>query len=438
MSYLPGFNRTRERNRCAGAVTLALSMAGLAACRDTLDVPPGAVTIHGTVVNEYLQPRAEFGVLIVGHPVLITDENGEFTVDGVTKPYDVAVGMDSERGALVYAGLTREDPLLVLPASPFSSLPYGGYVKGELSGGADYPRPENLRTSVYFESPEVSRMASVAASSYDLSPEWRGATTIAGTVHALQWQFDAATRLPTAYEGYGHRSITLSDGAYLTNENVHLGSPVATGSISGSVVAPDQYVLTTRTLLARFQPSVFTLPWEIFVDSTSGADFEYQVPNVPGVTFAIAGRAAAGASYATAIKTGITADARGIVLSVPRPPTLLAPEDGFSEVAPGTGLAWSQMSDAIYLVSMRYAGSHDYIPPPPNYYVLTADTSTAVPDLRPLGIGLYWATDYLWQVTGFAPFGSVDEVATDAWLRNEGDGSTAASAAREFTVTDGR
>src|SRR5256885_12827666 len=95
---------------------LALSAVVLMACSDSsISGPDDTITVSGTVVDEYLRPQASVGVLIEGRPVVLTDANGHFTISAVRAPYTLVTGLTSERAALIYAGLTRPDPLVVVP-----------------------------------------------------------------------------------------------------------------------------------------------------------------------------------------------------------------------------------------------------------------------------------------------------------------------------------
>jgi hypothetical protein len=205
-----------------------LGTALLIACDSATGPGPDAITVSGIVVDQNLRPQAGAGVLIPGHPPVVTDAQGAFTVSGVDNPYDLATGLLSERGALVYSGLTRTDPLVVVPAGPFSRLPHQGSLSGSIRRGAGYTEPEHHQTSVFFESAETSGRAP-ASHIYSIGPRWRGPTTTTGTLHALRWGFDPAIGLPAEY-AYGARSsLALSDGDAERVLRCHVVTPCGWG-----------------------------------------------------------------------------------------------------------------------------------------------------------------------------------------------------------------
>jgi hypothetical protein len=416
---------------------LASSAVVLMACSDSsVSGPDDTITVSGTVVDEYLRPQASVGVLIVGRPLVLTEANGHFTISRVRAPYTLVTGLTSERAALIYAGLTRTDPLVVVPADPLLSPFRGAYFWGDVFGGTGLPEPANHTTSVLFESPEIRWPGSVTGGyRYTLQPQWLGPETTVGTLHALQWQFDPTSGLPVEYKGYGNTPLTLSNGGYFEGPSVTMAAPVQAGSISGSVTVPAGFVVSTKTLRVGFETSsARPAAWRILTDSSGASSFAYVTPNLPGVTFALTARAAAGEAYAEVAKTGIAANATGIAFSIPAAPALIAPENGATSIDSRTEYRWSRITGAIYLLAVRYNGSDNYIPPPPSYYIFTADTVASIPDLSAFGLYSYRGTSHEWEVRAWAPLGSVDEIAAATWFVPQGDGTTAASAPRQFTV----
>ncbi len=416
---------------------LLLATALFLACSETTGPSPDTFTVNGVVVYETLQPQAWAPVLIPGHKLVTADAEGRFSVSGVKRPYDLVVAMGSEPGVLVYSGLTREDPLIVMPASQFIRLPYGARIEGGVSGGTGYSEPEDHRTSVLFESPETSGVGSVSGNrTYSILTQWKGSSTTTGTIHALQWQFDPSTGLPAEYKGYGKSTgIDLPTGTSLAGQYVHM-EPIETGSISGSVIVPDGYAISSKTLLAGFgnsPASATASEWAILTENGSADRFDYRTPILTDGTFALSARAVAGEAYGEVAKTGISANAEGVVLKTPIAPVLIEPADGFADVNLGTRFVWSRMSsDAIYMLAIRYNGEDRIIPPPVNYYIFTRDTMAVVPDLSAFRRYPYRGTSYTWQVLGWAPFGSMDEIAVNTWFVPQGDRSTTASAKRSF------
>ncbi|PYO34155.1 MAG: hypothetical protein DMD74_11720 [Gemmatimonadetes bacterium] len=415
---------------------LALSGVVLMACSDaSVSGPDNTITVSGTVVDEYLRPQVSVGVLIEGRPLVLTDANGHFTISAVRAPYTLVTGLTSERAALIYAGLTRTDPLVVVPPDPLLSPFRGAYVWGDVYGGTGLPEPANHRTSVLFESHETRWPGPAGVDHYTLQPQWLGPETTVGTLHALQWQFDPTSGLPVAYKGYGNTPLTLSNGGYSQGPPVTMAATVPAGSISGSVAVPDGFAVSARILRAGFETSSARPPaWMILTDSGGANSFTYVTPDLPGAMFSLTARAVAGQAYTEVLRTGIGANAAAITLSIPAAPVLIAPENGASGVNSRTEYRWSRMTGAVYLLAIFYSGAEIYIPPPPSYYIFTSDTIASIPDLSPFGLYSYSGTPHVWEVRAWAPFRSLDEIAAATWFVPQGDGVSAVSAPRQFTV----
>lgn len=428
------FDRLDVISGVRGVGLMVLAAATWAAgCSDSTGPSPDAISVNGRVVDEYMRPQKGVGVLIPGHDVVLADEDGRFSVSGVEKPYDLATSLLAERGALIYVGLFRDDPLVVVPAQPLLPIPHGGHLAGRVwPDGGDWP--QNHRTSVLFESPQTVWWGPVdGAGGFALSPRWSGSEPTTGAIHALQWQFDPEVGRPTQY-AYGIRSgIELASGASVGNQDVTL-APVESGRVSGSVSVPDGYALTSTSLSTRFGlSSPFAPDWEIVADGAGEESFGFATPVLPDAAFAVTASAAAGEATSETIKTGLGATAEGITLNIPAAPDL-APPEGAATNVPRNTFVWSGMSDALHLLAMRYVGTGTFYPPPPSIYVFTTESAATIPNLIPFGLFLHPGSQYEWQVLAWAPVQSTDEIMTERWFIPAGDRSSAVSAPGYFTV----
>lgn len=405
-----------------GLTTLLAVGPTLTGCTSTGPEDVG-ITIEGTVVDEYLRPATNTGVFLVGRPMVTTDDAGAFSVSGVTPPYDVIVGLNAERGVIVYVGLTGTRPTIVLPAHPLLGAASRAWVSGTVDGGVGEPQPADHVTSVLFESPESRVAATASDGHFELSPAWGGpAISTTGTLHALQWQLASTTNVPTSYVAYGRSpALTLTDGDVLQGADLTMASPVATGSIDGTVTAPGGFTITSKALHAGFGPSRRSRGWLLGEVTGAESGFSFATPLVPDATFTIAARAAAGAAFTEVVETGLGGSATGLVLSLASPPALVTPANNAETEYRVTPFSWSGPAGAVYLVAIRYAGSELYFPPPPNYYFLTTSTSIVVPELTGIGVAPPPNSDYVWEVRAWTPVSTIDELATPQWLERPGD-----------------
>jgi hypothetical protein len=396
---------------------------------------PDLIDITGKVVDGDLYPLAGVPVLVSGHPQVTTDANGQFSVSGVERPYDVATAFDPLRLGVVYRNLTRPDPVLsVSVRSLVTNQTVYGDVSGTVSGG-EHPDSFQYRTGVLFASPEAthSTLADPSGAFQMGFIGWRGSSTTTGTIHALQSRFDETTRLPAEYTGYGTRSgVVLSPGANLTEQDVHM-TPVADLTISGTVTVPNSYRIVSHTLLAGFGPAPTAAPvWTVLSDHRRTSEFEYVAPNLPGaaLTLRTFTRAEGGAPQVTVARSVTSANAAGLSIVVPPGPELAAPADGATGLTAGATLAWRKVPDAVYIVSILEEGTSIRT----RYNVITADTAVVVPDLEALGLPLGAGMSYSWLVSAIGPFASLDDAAGSTTFFLPGDSSSGVSAARRFTT----
>ena len=231
---------------------VVLGTASLVACSESSGPtgPDNTITVQGRVVDEYLQPLPSTYVLIAGHETVTTDANGYFSVTKVSAPYDLILQIPDAgtRDLLIYHGLIRSDPLIVTPPIPFSTSFRSAYIWGSTYGGGPLPDPPDRKSSLLFDSPETQFVGSAGSGSYSMQPQWLGPDSTDGLLHALQWQFDPASGLPTSYTGYGATPLRLHKGDY------HEG-PAVTGP-SADVARP----WTRRPAGRAFQASPEVVP----------------------------------------------------------------------------------------------------------------------------------------------------------------------------------
>lgn len=426
--------------RILSVFAVGATLAAGAACSESSPgTPPGPdrITINGKVVDGDLQPLAGLPVWVTGHAQMTTAANGRFSVSDVETPYDVATALTGPRFAVVYAKLTRDDPVLMLSITRLATpQTHYGTISGTVSGGAGFPETHYHRTGLLFASPEATYSASADhMGAYQMSLiDWRGSSTTAGTMHALQWRVDSATQRPVEYTGYGTRTgVVVPSGGNATGQDVQL-APVAPLTISGTVAVPDGYEIVSRTLRAGFGPAPTAPPvWTLLGDNSTASDFSYVAPNLPGavLTLQVTANTPAGFSpRGTATRTVTSANAGALSISVPPGPELVAPNDGATGVTVGTTLAWRGPSGAVYTVVIL----EDGVSNPTRFHVITADTTALIPNLSALGFPLATAASYTWAVFAAGPFANLDAAAGSTSFFQPGDGSSGGSGDRRFTT----
>ena len=345
----------------------------------------------------------------------------------VPAPYTATVLDSGARLAIQYRGLTRTDPTLF--ALFIGTPPRTATLSGQLSGPA-VPLPSfNYRATVEFVSPETglfnSPLMAVPAGDFSGSVRWSGPSTTSGTLYALEIHNDAG--LPMDYPGYGTSSnVQLQDMSPLSGQNLALG-PVTTSTLSGVVTAPAGFTLAGRELF--FQPApdaVFT----IVDEQSADAGFSYTTPNVSNATFTLVVTTQGPSSQASTLKkAGLAANATGLALTIPAPPTLSLPVNSATGVTVTTPFSWTNFT-GVYLLIFSGSG--------PTYAVFTAATTTTIPDLSSQGLPLPASATYSWEAYGFGPATTTDSLAVPGGLLNLlflQDGYACLSEHRAFTTS---
>jgi hypothetical protein len=370
---------------------------------------PTVITVTGKVVGQNGQSVASVPVVISTLPSVTTDANGSFTIPNVTVPYNVTVVNATTQTALVYIGLTRADPTLTFVGlyPPFSS---SATLSGTVNGGDGFPQQLSHLLGISFISPE-SDWAVIKNGpqngAYSLSPSWNGPITTTGIIHALQWQTDATTLLPIAYKGYGTKAgVTLSNGGTFSAQNVTV-TPIAATNFSGTVTAQTGYTLGDRYVSTIFGSQGLQILDDITVPSaSSSATFNYITPNIAGATLRLSAYATKGAVNVFGFKNGLAVNANGVTLALPAGPEYTLPVSAATGVTTSTIFSWTAMANGVYVV--QFAGPAGK----PKYQIVTSATTTTIPDLASLGLGLPPGSSYSWTILAVAPIGSIDAAAS--------------------------
>jgi Carboxypeptidase regulatory-like domain len=363
-------------------------------------VTPSTFTVSGKVVSLTGQPVPSATVQVIGKPSTTTDSNGNFSIPGVSAPYDVAAVASFGPNSVVtlFKGVTRSDPRVI--AFAFSGDAKSATINGSLSGSLIMPTPFGRRTNVAFVASEGADTSGVATNPYTLTPNWFGPDSITGTVHAMQWSVDAAG-LPTIYRGYGKlENVPVSNGSTANNKDVALNA-VAASILSGNVTVPAGMTLNNKKLKADFGPNT---SMGLVSDSTAGTAFSYNTPNIAGINLTASARAnGAGGMSAEVFKRNLAANA-SINLEIPTPPNLSLPVSAASGIDLSSQVfSWAPFNGGLHIVSLEA--------PFKKFYVFTAASSVTLPSTASLGLGtLPASTAFGWQVMGTTAMVSTDAI----------------------------
>jgi hypothetical protein len=362
---------------------------------------PSTFTVSGKVVSLTGQPVPSATVQVIGKPSTTTDSNGNFSIPGVSAPYDVAAIAPFGGSTVVtlFKGVTRSDPRVI--AFAFGGGAKSATINGSLSGSLVLPTPAFRRTQMAFVASEGGDTSSVFNNPYTLTPSWFGPNSITGTVHALQWSVDVAG-LPTIYRGYGKlENVPVSDGSTANNKDVALNA-VAGSILSGNVTVPAGMTLSDKQIRADFGANASI---GLVYDSASGAAFSYNAPNIAGVGLTASARAnGAGGSESEVFKRNLVANANNTNLEIPTPPSLSLPVSGASGIdLANQAFSWAPFNAGLHIVQLSTAGKA--------FVVFSAASNVTLPSTASLGLGtLPAATPFSWRVMGTSAITSTDAI----------------------------
>jgi hypothetical protein len=390
----------------------ALAAAGLmeGGCSKSSSTGPagggsgGIVTIAGKIIGQNGQGVAGVPVFVTGKPSTNTDANGNFSIASVSTPYDITVVDATNKRALIYKGLSRQDPTLTFIGSSPGTARHGT-VNGKISGGTFTPNQgASDVTKVVFASTEASAGLNTAVSGIfgPLNLTWYGPTVTTGSLYALQFTTDASG-LPVAsgYKGYGSRAgIAVNDGSTLNNQFDTLQS-VGTSQFTGTVAVPSGYILAQKSLSVRVSQTTLI---SLLTDVTANAAVSYYTPSIAGASLVLSVAATKSGAQTFFFKNGLGTGATGAAISIVAAPDLSLPVTGATGVDTTVTFSWTAMTGGIHLIQFTSSGN-------PTYLVLTSGTSATIPNLKGLGLGLPAAATYQWSVLGIGPFAGADDAA---------------------------
>jgi hypothetical protein len=365
--------------------------------------------VAGKVIGINGQGVASVPVYITGKTSTNTDVGGSFSIAGVSTPYDITVVDAAHKRAIVYKGLSRQDPTLTFFATTPGTA-HTGAINGKISGGTFTPtQGPNDVTHVQFSSTEVSATLNNAASGIfgPIPLSWYGPTVTTGNLYAVQFTADVAG-LPVAggFKGFGTRTgIAVNDGGTLNNQFDTLQA-VATNQFTATITLPAGYILSTKSLSVRLAGTGLI---SLFNDATTNAALSYFTPGISGASLFLGVIALKAGTEAVYFKTGIATGATGVAVALVAAPELSLPVNAAAGVDTTITFSWTPMTGGIHMVQFNGGANA-------TYYVVTSGTSATIPNLKGVGLGLPSSGAYQWSVDAFGPFADADAAAGSSGL----------------------
>jgi hypothetical protein len=425
-SYTPPATVATQTN-----ITLTASLGSLSA-KAVITVKPVAtqtLTVTGKVLG-YNGSAGAFLPILIGEQKTSTDASGNFSVSGVSSPYDLVVLQASTSNAYVYQGLTRPDPIALIYLRSSGEL-RKSEVTFSFSNVDTTPPPTGEFGDSIMDCASTDASLScgvtgaVGPTPYKQTVQWSGPQGVEADVYALQTF--KKNNIATTF-----RRFALTQREYFSDgqpSTVSLSlQPISGGTVSGTVTPPPGYTLIQRGLGFKLRGQ-WKYPFSLEDNRTSGIaeTFSWASPVVAGLELYLNGTASKGEAGVYAYLDNIGPNATGLTLTLPTPPEQSLPANNALGITNSNVFSWTPFVEGVHTLSVTPT-----TPGPLNLIVYTAKTETTLPDLTGLGYPLPKGVTYKWRVSGQAPLGSVDDLAKGVSTFNPRVGY---SGERTFTTT---
>ncbi|HKY37810.1 MAG TPA: hypothetical protein VJN18_17830 [Polyangiaceae bacterium] len=395
-------------------------------------------TVRGKVIDFWGQ--AVPGVPVqIGETLVQTDAMGEFELADVADEYDISLSIELNSITLhgyVFQGLTRRDPTLQV---------YKGLTDRSgnfLMQGHDVTVGTNQVALMSIGGPGGAAEYTAYEGGLDTSFYWRGASAIQATAHALYWQTDAATDLPTSYLGFDSTLVAFDDSTPdKSNFSFMLsGDPLTSGNLQGTVT-PSSDVDRENYAFLRFATGDRI---QLLKDYPNGPNtFSYLVPTVTGgsITMAAVEGYAYTGDYAVAHQSGLAASGT-VNLTIPNPGSLVAPNDSVTNVNLTTQFSYlgGTGSAGTHLVAIhadeRVSCCFDIL------WIATTKTQLTLPEV--VGANFLKSSElYYWRIETHGKYATVDAMTgpagfLDSFSADEASPQGPRTGSGQYSVTSSR
>lgn len=421
-------------------VTVTATQGSQSATAD-VQLTLSALTVNGRVVGLLGAPMAGVNVAIDGS-IDTTDANGEFTIDGLSVPYDLAVyRTGADPSAHVFAGMTTATPEV---------LPYalgtmgGGFPSGTVEGSAPAAVPANHGAVVCVEGVGMPVYGcdrlSPTETAYSTSATWAAGASATVRVHALELEVDA-DGYPVAYTGFGTSADdTVTDGGTTSAVDVasYASTPTAT-TVSGTASPPAGFTLENLLGASRVSSDLVMPVFDVFDAGGVSTSYSLPMPNLGGGEFQLMAEARSGSGAGTYSWVAGLDGSSSVSLPLPAPPAMVSPANAATNVTTATSFTVASDANALNTFVFQTSAVGE-----PQFAVTTTSDTVNIPDLAGLGLPLPGATAYSWALIESGSVATPDEGGV-AWIADyysallaHMSGGPGVDAAGSITVTDER
>ena len=399
----------RRRRPFWGTLALAATLAG-AACHDLSPLGPlEPGEIRGRFIR--FDGSAVINVPVrIGAQTAVTGRDGSFRITGVDVPYDLVIGQPV---ALVYEGVTRNDPIVMVPGTHF-----GHSHVAKLNG--QVPAEPDLQALVFVTGADPSaplRYVDSRTGVFEMEVFWDGRADVRyATLHALRRRgeviLDLAVRRLRLQDREEH-SVALRPRDF---------APVRSFPVAGSVQMPQG----TQSYTIRMSMSIAgaTMMLDGRGGSGSVTSFAFTAPVIDGSEFDVDVSTVRGgySGFSYGQITGISPQTGPLALRLYDPPLLFNPPADAVVDDPSTAFTWGAgEGPGVYAFALDSSRGRTLL--------YTDQTRLSVTDLVALTGALQPGHGYSWSIHKLHAASSVDELLT---LENRATLARSMTTARRF------
>lgn len=389
---------------------------------------PTTIKVSGKALDAYGNP-VNAATVLIGTQTTTTAGDGSFTIDNVTKPYDIYV-MSSSAGVFGVKGLTITNPY----------IPCG--VTGNTSAALNVVIPTvpiGSRATVIFQDTitgKISGFAQIPASSFSAVINLGGilGQFVAGKVYVLQCNLSSG--VVTGYTGYAEQSASFTIGSLPTITFASLNGSLGLSTVSGTVNSPAGTGGLYATLFINFGSKNNVVHRGGFIQRTAisgnSGTFTFNVPT--GTTTAALLNVLASdtvPSYAQRMKT-LSAGTSGAIISVDSVSVLSTPPPNAMNVDTTTQFTFSNgggtQLHVVKITPTAISGIY--------FQIITTGTSITIPNLANYAGGIFVLGSnnmYSWVVSKTMDINSVDDYSSQYFDLNPSVVATSTSTSNTFT-----
>jgi len=391
---------------------------------DPVTTPPVStkITVNGKFQDQLGTPYTSKTV-IIGSQTATTDNNGTFTINNVTVPYDIYF-LATSSSVQVLKGLTITNPQM--PATPGETLSQTMTVQIPVV-------PIGSRASVLFidtsSNPNVNGVAFIDEGTNNNTVELGGpdGKVLNGIVYVLQYTRNAAGVI-TGYTKFGQQGVTITLG---TNPTVNftplqLSTVPGTANVSGIVNAPAGYTGVSSYLKLNFGAKNNISHDGTTLQVISNSAFNFVVPT--GLPSSAILNIVARSNTPIARKLlSVSPGTSNALINLDQASVLSTPPNGAVNIDTNSLFTYTQGGGTgINIVAMG-SGAISFV-------IYTNENTVKIPNLAIYGYPIGQNVQYNWVVKRSNEFNSINDFCSTFYELNPIYKSLAISAGSQFTT----